>query len=167
MKNKIIIGVALIVLVINVFAQKDENSFTVMFYNVENLFDTIDAPGKNDEEFTPGSKKEWVYARYEKKLEDIARVILSLPGKELPAVIGFAEVENEKVLTDLTYARGLVRKKYKALLIEGVDPRGIDCGLIYREDLFKYKSHELIPVEDLQGNFSGAAAARHHKPSLR
>lgn len=150
-KHITIIIVAVLLLGQSLYAQKKENTFTVMFYNVENLFDTIDAPGKNDEEFTPGSKKEWVYARYEKKLTDIARVILSLPQKELPAIIGFAEVENKKVLEDLTYTRGLARKKYKVLLIDGVDSRGIDCGLIYREDLFKYKSHELIPVEDLQG----------------
>lgn len=145
-----ILSLTLLLGTLSVSAQKDINSFTVMFYNVENLFDTADAPGFRDEEFTPGSKKEWNYARYEKKLTDIARVILSLPGKELPAVIGFAEVENERVLRDLTYSRGLSRKKYKALVIEGEDPRGIDCGVIYREDLFKYKSHELIPVEDLQ-----------------
>lgn len=141
----------MLITVVNLSAQKKENAFTVMFYNVENLFDTIDAPEFEDEEFTPKGKKEWDITRYEKKLTDISRVILSIPEKELPAVIGFAEVENKKVLQDLTATKGLARKEYKAVLIEGDDPRGIDCGLIYREDLFKYKSHELIPVEDLTG----------------
>jgi predicted extracellular nuclease len=151
MRKIIIAGLILLMIGIDLSAQKKENAFTVMFYNVENLFDTTDIPDFKDEEFTPKGKKEWDYNRYEKKLTDISRVILSIPEKELPAVIGFAEVENEKVLQDLIKTRGLGRKDYKALLIEGNDPRGIDCGLIYREDKFKYKSHELIHVEDLTG----------------
>lgn len=132
-------------------SQKKENLFTVMFYNVENLFDTFDDPNTKDEEFTPDSEKKWDMEKYEKKLTDIARVILSLPNKELPAIIGFAEVENEKVLRDLINQRGLNRAGYEVLLIEGDDPRGIDCGLIFRPDLFRYLSHEMIPVSDLSG----------------
>ncbi len=151
MRYPVIICLALLTITSSLSAQKKENSFTAMFYNVENLFDTIDAPDFADEEFTPGGKKAWDYTKYEKKLTDISRVILSLPGKETPAVIGFAEVENEKVLRDLCMTRGLARKNYKALVFEGDDPRGIDCGLIYQEEQFKYKSHELIPVKDLSG----------------
>ncbi|MFM9006173.1 MAG: hypothetical protein ACKOSR_11840 [Flavobacteriales bacterium] len=35
----------------------------VAFYNVENLFDTIDDPITQDEDFTPGGKYEWNSAR--------------------------------------------------------------------------------------------------------
>lgn len=151
MKYILWVGAVLLMMNIDSTAQKKENAFTVMFYNVENLFDTIDVPGFNDEEFTPSGAKKWNDIRYEKKLTDIARVISSIPVKEMPAIIGFAEIENEKVLEDLTRIRGLHRNEYKAIVMEGDDPRGIDCGLIYREDQFKYKSHELIPVEDLSG----------------
>lgn len=130
---------------------QDDKTFTAMFYNVENLFDTSDDPEKNDEEFTPSGSKEWNEERYEKKMEDIVRVIMSVPDPELPAVIGFAEVENEKVLNDLIRQRGLKREEYKVVLAEGNDPRGIDCGLIYREDMFRYISHRLLPVEDRSG----------------
>jgi len=152
-------GTAVILLLFTLFvlnpvtsAQRGEQSFTVMFYNVENLFDTIDDPDFEDEEFTPSGPKAWDYDRYEKKLGDIARVILSVPDKELPAIIGFAEVENKAVLEDLASQRGLRRKDYKAVLIDTDDPRGIDCGLLYREDMFTYESHRMIPVEDLSGN---------------
>ncbi len=136
----------------NGYSQRNqEKRFTVMFYNVENLFDTIDHPDFNDEEFTPGASKMWNSERYEKKLKDIARVILSLPEKELPGIIGFAEVENREVLLDLVQQRGLNRVGYEVILVEGKDPRGIDCGLIYRPDLFKYKFHRMVKVEDLSG----------------
>ena len=143
---------ALIISQTNLSAQRSEETFTVMFYNVENLFDTIDHPDFADEEFTPAGAKQWDYDRYEKKLEDIARVIMSVPEKELPALIGFAEVENQAVLEDLSQQRGLRREDYRAVVIDTDDPRGIDCGLIFREDLFKYKSHRMLPVEDLSGN---------------
>ncbi len=132
-------------------AQAQEGQFTVMFYNVENLFDTIDAPDYEDEEFTPAGPKKWDYERYEKKLDDIAKVILSVPEKESPAIIGFAEVENQAVLEDLANRKGLKKKDYRAIVIDTDDPRGIDCGLMYRADLFKLKSQEMIPVEDLSG----------------
>jgi predicted extracellular nuclease len=150
------IGMRIIILLLLVnsmaFSQRgQEKQFTVMFYNVENLFDTIDHPDFNDEEFTPGAPKMWNSERYEKKLKDIARVILSLPEKELPGIIGFAEVENEAVLQDLVNQRGLSRAGYEVILVEGNDPRGIDCGLIYRPDMFRYKFHRMVQVEDLSG----------------
>ena len=136
---------------ISLAAQGRKEPFTVMFYNVENLFDTLDAPDFEDEAFTPSGYKEWDYDRYEKKLTDVARVILSLPEKGLPALIGFSEVENAQVLEDLAAVRGLRRGDYSVVLEESDDPRGIDCGLIYREDLFQYGGHKLVEVSDLSG----------------
>ncbi|MEM8907605.1 MAG: hypothetical protein AAGD05_07145, partial [Bacteroidota bacterium] len=71
----------------------------VAFYNVENLFDTEDDPGKEDEEFMPTSKKKWTQERYQKKLNDLAKVFAAM---EYPSLIGVCEVENEKVLKALT-----------------------------------------------------------------
>ncbi len=129
-------------------AQEDANTFLVFSYNVENLFDTVDAPSVRDEDFTPGGTKKWTYERYEKKLDDITRVILSIPEKEMPAIIGLAEVENRKVLEDLADNRGIRKMKYGIIHDDGSDPRGIECAMLYRPDLFRYKSHEYIPVED-------------------
>ena len=58
------LGVLLITLVP---AQNKEQVLTVMFYNVENLFDTERNPDKLDSEFTPESEKAWDLERYEKK----------------------------------------------------------------------------------------------------
>lgn len=130
------------------YSQKYENAFVVVSYNVENLFDTVDAPMFSDEEFTPEGSKQWTYRRYQKKLNDLSRVILSIPEKELPALIGLAEVENRKVVEDLATNRGLRRGKYEVIHEDGKDPRGIECALLYRPDLFRYRSHEYIDVED-------------------
>ena len=130
------------------FSQKNEKTFVVVSFNVENLFDTANAAGFDDDAFTPTGEKEWTYERYEKKLDDLARVILSIPEKELPAIIGLAEVENRKVLEDLVSNRGMRRGDYEILHEEDQDPRGIECALLYRPEFFKYKSHEIIPIED-------------------
>ena len=95
----------------------------------------------------PGEKA-WTYDRYEKKLNDLARVVMSIPGKELPALIGLSEIENRKVLEDLASQRGLRKGDYNIVHEDGRDPRGIDCALLYRPDLFKYKSHEYVPIAD-------------------
>ncbi len=130
------------------FSQKNERSFIVVSYNVDNLFDTINNPQFDDDDFTPSGVKEWTYDRYKKKLTDLARVILSIPEKELPAIIGLAEVENRKVLEDLINNRGIRRGEYEIVHKEGEDPRGIECALLYRPEFFKYKSHAYIPIED-------------------
>ncbi len=129
-------------------AQNKENSFVVMSYNVENLFDTFDDPLTNDDDFTPEGLKKWTDERYKEKLENLTQVILSIPADEMPAIIGLAEVENRSVLEDLVSTRKLRKGKYEIIHEDGLDPRGIDCAMLYRPDLFTYKSHVYIPVED-------------------
>jgi hypothetical protein len=69
----------------------------VAFYNVENLFDTID--GTNDDaEFLPLAKYQWNSQKYFEKLAHIRQVLLSI-GK--PMVVGFSEVENASVVRDI------------------------------------------------------------------
>ncbi len=52
-----------------VFAQ---STFRVMSYNVENLFDTLDDPAKDDDEFLPSGNRYWTPSRYYHKLQHIA-----------------------------------------------------------------------------------------------
>ncbi len=125
---------------------KNNKYLTVVSYNAENLFDTINNPHKNDNEFTPDSKKRYNTKRYYKKLNNLAKVISSINANELPEIIGLTEVENKSVLLDLIKTTNLQSAKYKVILEEGPDPRGIDCGLIYRPDVFKYISHKTLEV---------------------
>ncbi len=137
----------LILLFPAVFGQGKEEKFTVVFYNTENLFDTIDAPSVNDEEFTPGSEKKWNTEKYLKKLKDISKVLSDAGGEDLPDVIGLAEVENETVLKDLVNTPLLAPGKYRIVHEDSPDERGIDVALLYRPGRFVYISHEKIPVE--------------------
>ena len=69
------------------FAQKPR---MVVFYNLENLFDTINDPNINDEEFLPDSPRKWNSYKYNTKLSNIEQVLfdIALINKEYPAVIG-------------------------------------------------------------------------------
>ena len=76
-----------------------------MFYNVENLFDTINSTTTKDSEFLPNGEKKWNTYRYNYKLNQLAKVFSSIKkdvnNNKLPNIIGLCEVENELVIKDL------------------------------------------------------------------
>lgn len=115
----------------------DINKFTIAFYNVENLFDTINDEGVRDGGFTPESKLNWNSEKYQRKLESIAKVMSAIDGQDLPAIIGLAEIENAGVLKDLINKTNLSTGKYQFTHYQSPDERGIDVALLYREDYFK------------------------------
>ena len=123
-----------------------QRNMTVVFYNVENLFDLEDEPGKQDGEFTPQSEKNWDMTKYRKKLADISRVISGINEGDLPEIVGLCEVENEKVLQDLVRTGLLASGNYQIVHHESPDFRGIDCALIYRPDEFQVVDHFAVPV---------------------
>ena len=99
---------------------------TIAFYNVENLFDTIDGPN-DDAEFLPASKSEWNSAKYQEKLQHIREVLLAL-GK--PLICGFSEIENVNVVRAIVKDQKAF-KSYGIVHYESPDARGIDVALIY------------------------------------
>lgn len=123
-----------------------KRNITMVFYNVENLYDTIDDPRTNDNEFLPDSEKKWTPERYQKKLEDISKVLSSINSHELPEIIGLCEVENKQVLEDLSKTRKLASGKYQIVHYDSPDFRGIDCALLYRPDEFKVIESSPIKV---------------------
>ncbi|HPE77957.1 MAG TPA: hypothetical protein PLC80_17820 [Draconibacterium sp.] len=136
----VMLGSVLIAVVVNSFKEvgySKKRNITVVFYNVENLFDTKNTPGGNDAEFTPEGKNEWTQERYQKKVEDISKVLASVNKKELPELIGLCEIENREVLNDLVKTKFLLAGNYKIEQFESPDFRGIDCALLYRPDEFK------------------------------
>ncbi|MBE0648853.1 MAG: endonuclease/exonuclease/phosphatase family protein [Bacteroidales bacterium] len=126
------------------YGQKEKQQLKVVFYNVENLFDTIDDKHKNDNEFLPGSEKDWNGERYFRKLSNLAKVLVAIDSLNLPAIVGFAEVENRQVLEDLVRTTPLQKAPYQVILEEGPDPRGIDVALIFRSDKLTYLSHQAV-----------------------
>lgn len=106
----------------------------VAFYNVENLFDTLDNPLRADEEFTPTGAQQWNTERYQKKLQGIAEVIA---GMNYPVLLGMAEVETATALKDLVAQPLLASRNYGFILEESPDYRGIDVGLLYNKQEFQ------------------------------
>lgn len=76
-------------------------TFRVITYNVENLFDTYDNPATNDNEFLPNGTRRWTRKRYYHKLQQIAKVIIASGAWDTPALVGLCEVENDSTLIHL------------------------------------------------------------------
>ena len=130
---------------VNVAKLKAANGKVFGFYNVENLFDTIDDQYTIDEQFLPTSEKQWTGARYYTKLDKLAKVISSL-DVDLPVFLGMAEIENKQVIQDLINTEKLKKGNYEIVHEDSPDKRGIDLGFIYRKEYFNYISHETIEV---------------------
>lgn len=113
--------------------EKDSGEYLLMFYNVENFFDTIDNPNKRDEDFTPEGRKQWGQERYQKKLNDLAKVIDAVGGKKHADIIGLCEIENRSVVEALVNHELLKPGGYQIVHFESPDERGIDVALLYRK----------------------------------
>ena len=124
--------------------QQPERHYTmygVMFYNLENLFDTINNNGRQDYEFTAQGAYQWDGAKYWQKQHNMAYAISQMQVSGSPAVgpviIGVSEVENISVLQDLVRQPELRDQRYQIIHHDGPDPRGIDVALLYNPRFFK------------------------------
>lgn len=135
-KGLLLLAISLLTLTFT-FAQERTNA-VIGFYNLENLFDTINDPRTNDEQFLPDGDYQWNTARYERKLENMSKVI-SLVAKEYGGVValGVSEVENERVLIDLVNHPNLKALNYGVVHHDSPDRRGVDVALLYKKDRFK------------------------------
>ncbi len=138
-----------------VIAQPQE-SFKVMTYNVENLFDSKHDEGKDDYTYLPLELKQspeirkhceaikdggwrnecfnldWSDDVINKKMAAIAQVILNENGGLGADVVIMPEIENVGILERLR-SEFLASAGYAhAILLEGHDERGIDVGIISR-----------------------------------
>jgi len=115
---------------------------TVGFYNLENLFDTIDDESIKDEEFLPNGKNEWDEEKYTNKLGKMSLVLAAMNLD----VVGVSEVENRKVLEDLVTHSNLKKLGYQIVHFDSPDRRGIDVALLYKPRIFRPFSTAMIPV---------------------
>ena len=137
---KISISILFLSVFINLNAQdKKFKIHTVAFYNLENLFDTINDPSKFDEYSPMMELKTNREAAYKKKISNMARVISEI-GKDIthnsPAILGVCEVENKTVLEDVINDSLLIQKDYGIVHFNSPDIRGIDVALLYQKKLF-------------------------------
>jgi hypothetical protein len=121
-------------------AQQQVRAGLIAFYNLENLFDTIDTPGVLDEEFTPEGPNKWTGSRYLEKLDNMALVISRIGEDDGwsggPAVLGVSEIENRSVLEDLAAHPLLKESNYQIVHYDSPDLRGVDVALMYRPRFF-------------------------------
>ena len=116
----------------------------VGFYNLENLFDTCHDAHKNDYDFLPNGSFQWGENKYTNKLANMARALCDLGTDKLPygaSIIGCVEVENDKVLDDLTSQPCMKQRGYKYIHMEGPDKRGVDCALLYNPKAFQVTNY--------------------------
>ena len=127
----------------------NSENFTIAFYNIENLFDIINDPSKHDDDFLPKSPKRWTPKRYQKKLLKLGTAISKIGEEDTdvgPIIIGLAEVENKKVLSDLVNSKNLIDENYSYIHYDSMDERGIDVALLYKSDVFKVEHSETFSV---------------------
>jgi hypothetical protein len=122
---------------------------TVAFYNLENLFDTINGTN-NDEEWLPDGAMRWTGKKYKKKLNNLSKVLSEIGTSEnpnnSPTLIGGCEIENRRVLEDLVKQPELINKDYGIIHFDSPDKRGIDVALLYQKKHFKPTSFVNIPL---------------------
>lgn len=132
------------------------SSVSVMAFNVENLFDTVDDAGKDDKTFLPIEAKQvpahidacndieverwrtqclewdWSPQTLDTKLARVAAAILQVDGGHGPDIVALQEVENLAILERLRQ-EFLTEAGYRpGVLIEGQDARGIDVAFLTR-----------------------------------
>lgn len=115
----------------------------VATWNVENLFDTVHDSGKDDHEFLPQSPRQWNSPRYWRKLRNMAQTLAAM---ELPQLVALQEVENDSVLRDLTRRTQLWTARYRYIVTDSPDARGIDVALLYRPETFSLLSWHAVRV---------------------
>lgn len=119
----------------SLFAQKNAR---VVFYNVENLFDTLDTPNQADEEYLPTAEKNWNSEKYWEKIAHINKVMNEFDNI---ALMGVCEIENKAVLDDVVKGQ---KQKLKIAHFESADERGIDVGLMYNKKIFCLKKKGIL-----------------------
>lgn len=157
--HKYLIIIVFLLFALSLFSQeKQAKKFkihTLAFYNLENLFDTIDDPSKYDEatpimEMNTGREE-----AYLKKIHNMARVISDIgvdEAKNTPVLLGVCEVENRDVLVDLVNDPLLLAKDYGIVHYDSPDRRSIDVALLYQKSLFtpiSTSSHTLKIYDDI------------------
>ena len=147
MKRILVIFASLVLFATGASAQKSEKNYIVGFYNLENLFDVYNDPVKNDEEFLPEGKNKWTEAKYQKKLQNMAKVIRSMKDENgaWHALLGVSEIENRLVLEDLVMEPQIAEANYQIIHYDGPDRRGVDVALLYKPEVFTFLDSESIP----------------------
>lgn len=154
MKKLALFSIIFVVLQQYSFAQKVQVG-VIGFYNFENLFDTINDPNKNDDDFTPEGAYRYGTKIYFEKLHNLATVVSQIGTGLSPdglSLFGVAEVENETVLKDFAAQPEVAGRHYKFVHFESPDSRGIDVALFYNPKYFTVLHAQALFVDVQDGS---------------
>ncbi len=118
----------------------EKRMVTIGFWNVENLFDLVDDPEKNDEEFALGGRKNVTREIFNLKLDQMSFVLSDLNAD----ILGLCEVENRDVLDSLN--NRFTNRDYSIIHFDSPDERGIDNALLYDANVFSVADSCVIPI---------------------
>lgn len=147
---------------------QDRDSLLVVFWNLENFFD-----------YRSDNKPQyWTKGRFYAKCDGVAKTLLRIADHygRLPDAVGFAEVENARVLRRLLDATALRKLDYRIVHYDSPDPRGIDCALLCRRSTLPLRASAAAHVADSAGvplltrdilvaQFDSLAVLVNHHPS--
>lgn len=133
MKRSVLVFLLSFVALIGFSQTQKSIAFKVGFYNLENLFDTINNNGKYDLEFSPQGARQWNGTRYMQKQTNMAYVLRDMDVD----LLGVAEIENRSVLQDLVNMPEIAHKGYRIVHYDSPDRRGVDVALLYDPKKFK------------------------------
>ncbi len=148
-------------LAVQVAAQKRSFELVaVCFYNFENLFDPEDDPRSwGDDDFTPNGSYRYTEDIYQKKLHNLAFAINRIGTDFTPhgvALLGTAEIENARVLSDLVMHPMIASRNFQFVHFDSPDHRGIDVALLYQTRYFRPIDARPIEVDiSMSGQKSG------------
>lgn len=131
---------------LSVLLQAQQDSCRFVFYNVENIFDTIDNPGTRDEEFLPDGNRSWNGWKYQQKLNKTYQTLMAVKEWQKLSLIGLCEIENRQVLANLIYKTPLYQYGYQVIHKDSPDERGVDVALLYRPEDFSVEGYEAITI---------------------
>ena len=121
-------------------------SVSIVFWNLENLYDPYDDSTKLDDEFTSTGGKHWNWTKFRTKLNHVSKTLLSIGEWTPPAIVGLCEVENHYVMNKLIYETPLKQCGYKFIHHESPDLRGVDVAMLYRPAQFKVLDSRSVKI---------------------
>jgi len=112
----------------------------IVFYNLENYFDSFSDSLIQYDEFTPEGNYHWNYNKYEQKTRNTYKVLQNVKGWECVTLVGVCEIENENVIKHLLYKTPLKNSEFNYIHYDSPDQRGIDVALFYTNGFQPIKS---------------------------
>lgn len=115
-------------------------TFSIAFYNLENLFDYKNDEHTLDKDYTPEGVFQWNRDKYIQKINNLAMVISNIGERrsEIPPVfLGVCEVENETCLQDLVNSDYLRPFEYNYVFYKSNDLRGIHVAFLFQKKHFE------------------------------